>query len=192
MIPTRRRFILGVAALMPLPAVARRFHSLAVQSLDPELLRSVAEAVLPAELSAGDIERAAAEFERWLAGYREGAEILHGYGTGEIRKTGPSPALRWAGQLSALEAEARKGTGASFRTRTRSERQEVIRTALSGYQPGGLPQVDRAPHLAVGLLAHFYGSPAAYDLCYRARIGKESCRPLSESPRRPLPLAPRS
>jgi len=36
------------------------------------------------ELFADDeVDRAAAEFERWLAGYREGAEVLHGYGTGE-------------------------------------------------------------------------------------------------------------
>jgi hypothetical protein len=53
---------------------------------------------------------------------------------------------------------------------------------------GGLPEIDRAPHIAVGLLAHFYSSAAAQDLCYRARIGKGTCRPLAESPRRPLPL----
>jgi hypothetical protein len=99
--PTRRRFLLGAAALLPLPFVARRFHRLAVASLDPALLRAMAAAVLPSELGSGGTERAVAEFERWLAGYREGAEILHGYGTGEIRRTGPSPALKWSAQLTA-------------------------------------------------------------------------------------------
>ena len=42
---------------------------------------------------------------------------------------------------------------------------------------------------AVALLAHFYASPAATDLCYEARIGKDTCRPLAQSSRKPLPLA---
>lgn len=182
--PARRRFVLGLAALLPLPFVARRFHGLAVQSVDPGMLRALADAVLPTELGPAGAERAAAEFERWLAGYREGAEILHGYGTGEIRRTGPSPALKWSVQLRDL------GAG-SFPGRTRAERQEIVRAALSGFTLTGLPQVDRAPHIAVGLLAHFYDSPVASDLCYNARIGKGSCRPLADAPRRPLPLAPR-
>jgi len=183
--PDRRRFLLGVAALLPLPFVARRFHGLAVQSFDPAILRALADAVLPAELGPAGTERAVAEFERWLAGYREGAEILHGYGTGEIRRTGPSPALKWSAQVRDLG-------GASFLTRTRVERQDIIRGALTGLTLNSLPPADRAPHIAVGLLAHFYDSPVATDLCYNARIGRNSCRPLAESPRRPLPLAPRS
>lgn len=183
--PGRRRFLLGLAALLPVPFVARRFHGLAVQSLDPATLRALADAVLPAELGPGGTERAVAEFERWLAGYREGAEILHGYGTGEIRRTGPSPALKWSVQLRDLGAP-------SFITRTRAERQNIVRAALTGLTLNSLPPVDRAPHIAVGLLAHFYDSPAATDLCYNARIGRNSCRPLAESPRRPLPLVPRS
>jgi len=180
----RRRFVLGLAALVPLPFVARRLHGLAVQSLDPALLRALADAILPAELGRTGIERAAGDFERWLRGYREGAEILHGYGSGEIRRTGPSPALKWSAQLRDLD------TG-SFTTRPRAERQEVVRAALAGLSLNDVPQIDRAPHVAVGLLAHFYDSPVATDLCYRVRIGKDTCRPLADAPRRPLPLAPR-
>lgn len=189
---SRRRFVLGLAALVPLPFVARRFHGLAVQALEPATLRALAEAVLPSELGQAGIERATAEFERWLAGYREGAEILHGYGSGEIRRTGPSPALRWSGQLAELETAARKSRGASFAAQSRAERQDLVRAALGDLPISNLPQADRAPHIAVGLLAHFYGSPTATDLCYNARIGQNSCRPLAESVRRPLPLAPGS
>lgn len=188
MLPTRRRFLLGAAALLPLPFVARRFHSLAVQALDPSLLRAMAVAILPAELGPSGTERAAAEFERWLAGYREGAEILHGYGSGEIGHTGPSPALRWSAQLTELDAAARKAHGAPFATRARVEREELVRAAVGGVSAGGMPQIDRAPHIALGLLAHFYSSAAAQDLCYEARIAKGTCRPLADSPKRPLPL----
>ena len=178
---TRRRFLIGVAALLPLPFVARRLHGIAVASLDPARLRSLAAAVLPAELGAAGLEQTVSAFEQWLAGYREGAELLHGYGTGEIRVTGPSPALRWAQQLDAL--------GPSFSSLTIAERQTRIRAALGSGRFAGFPPIDRAPHIAVGLMAFFYDSPAATDLCYEAVISRNSCRPLATSSGAPLPLA---
>jgi len=72
------------------------------------------------------------------------------------------------------------------------EQQALVRAALAGQRINGLPQIDRASHLAVGLLAFFYASPEAADLCYQARIGSNSCRPLGDSGARPLPLARRS
>ena len=179
---SRRHFLLGVAALIPLPFVARRLHGRAVAALDPFRLRALAGAVLPSELGAAGLERTVVGFERWLAGYREGVELLHGYGTGEIRLTGPSPALRWAAQLDAL--------GPSFVTLSLPERQARLRAALEGGRFGELPPIDRAPHLAIGLLAFFYRSPEATDLCYQASIGRESCRPLDASPRPPRPSPP--
>lgn len=181
---SRRRFLLGIAALVPLPFLARRLHGAAVAGLDSARLRALAGAVLPSELGAAGLERTVVAFERWLAGYREGVELLHGYGTAEIRLTGPSPALRWAAQLDAL--------GSSFVTLSLPERQARLRSALEGGRFGGLPPVDRAPHLAIGLLAFFYRSPEATDLCYQASIGRESCRPLDTSPRPPRPARPSS
>jgi hypothetical protein len=188
---TRRRFVLGLAGLIPLPFIARRFHALAVRDLDPRLLRSLGRVILPSELGLAGVERAVAGFERWIAGYREGAELLHDYGSGEIRKTGPSPALRWARQLRDLEAAARK-LGKPFTALESSRQEELIRSALGATKPGNLPAVDRAPHVAVGLLAWFYGTPEAADLCYGVRIGRNGCRPLAESPQAPVPLAGRS
>ena len=184
--PTRRHFLLGLAALAPLPFVARRLHARAVAALDPARLRALGEAVLPAELGAAGGERVVTAFERWLADYREGAESLHGYGTPDIRVTGPSPALRWAGQLEALDK--------NFTTISRADRQAAVRGVLesSGTRFGPLPPVDRAPHLAIGLLSFYYSSSEATDLCYQARIGPNRCRPLAESSRKPLPLAPGS
>lgn len=182
--PTRRHFLLGLAALVPLPFVARRLHARAVAALDPARLRALGAAVLPSELGPTGVERTVAAFERWLAGYREGAELLHGYGTPDIRVSGPSPALRWAAQLEAL--------GQNFTTLDRAARQTAVRGALetAGSRFAALPPVDRAPHLAIGLLAFYYSSPEATDLCYQARIGPNRCRPLGESSRKPLPLAP--
>lgn len=180
MATSRRRFVLGVAALIPSPFLARRLHGIAVASLDPARLRALATAVLPAELGAAGLERTVLGFERWLAGYREGTELLHGYGTGEIRVTGPSPALRWAAQLDAL--------GPTFASLPAEDRQAQVRSALGRGRFAGFPPVDRAPHIAIGLLAFFYDSPEATDLCYEAAIGRNSCRPLATSPQAPLPL----
>ncbi|HTL05788.1 MAG TPA: hypothetical protein VL241_08585 [Gemmatimonadales bacterium] len=188
----RRRFLLHLAGLAPLPFLARRLHARAVADLDPRQLRALAAAVLPGELGAPGIERTTAAFERWLAGYREGVELVHGYGTGELRRTGPSPALRWTTQLRALTAAAHQAHRRSFEQLSIVERQALVRAALEGQRLGSLPAVDRAAHLSLGLLAFFYGSPEASDLCYQARIGANSCRPLAQSERRPLPLAGRS
>ena len=39
-------------------------------------------------------------------------------------------------------------------------------------------------------LAHWAASSEATDLAYGVHIGKDNCRPLGDSPRKPLPLAP--
>ena len=169
--------------------MARRLHSTAVADLDPRVLRALGRTVLPSELGDPGIERAVAGFERWLAGYREGVELVHGYGTDELRYTGPSPALGWANQLSDLAAAAVKAHRTPFESLSSSSREALVRSALEGRRLGNLLQFDRAPHVALGLLGFFYSRPEAADLCYQARIGANSCRPLADSPRRPLPLA---
>jgi hypothetical protein len=184
----RRKFVLQLAGLVPVPFLARRLHSIAVADLDPPVLRTLAAAILPGELGPRGLERTVLGFERWLADYREGAELLHGYGTGELRTAGPSPALRWSTQLRALATAARKRYGRPFEQLPMAERQALVREAFQGLRITGFLQFDRAPHVAAGLLGFFYASPEATDLCYRARIGAMSCRPLDRSPGKPLPL----
>jgi hypothetical protein len=53
-----------------------------------------------------------------------------------------------------------------------------------------MPPVGRAPHVALALLAYWYGTADATDRCYEAHIGRQNCRPLAGSARKPLPLAP--
>ncbi len=65
----------------------------------------------------------------------------------------------------------------------------MVLAELAELKVDRLGSVGRAPHIAVALLAHFYASPEATDLCYQVKIGKETCRPLASSSRQPLPLA---
>ncbi len=188
---SRRRFLASLAAALPLPIVVRRAHAAAVRHLasDPATLDALGEAVLPSQLGRVGITRAAAAFRDWGTGYRENAELVHGYGTSRLRYTGPTPVTRWMSQLDALDAAAQSKRGRPFKALDVRERADLVRDALKGERLDRIPNVAEAPHVAVALLAHFYDSSAAADLCYQARIGRETCRPLAQQARKPLPLA---
>ena len=187
---SRRRFLATLAATVPVAAIARRAHAAAVVHLesDPSTLEALAEAVLPSSLGRAGARRAAAAFREWGAGYHENAELVHGYGTSRLRSTGPTPVTRWATQLDQLEARAHSERQRSFRQLTVGEPTTLVRAVLQGERIDRMPSVAGANHVALALIAHFYESPAAQDLCYGAQIGRETCRPLAAQARKPLPL----
>ncbi len=188
---SRRAFLGTLAAAVPAAALVRRAHAAAVDDIaaDPRTLHALGEAVLPSELGRAGTQAAVTDFQRWIAGYRENAELLHGYGTSTLGKSGPTPATRWAAQLDALDATARKEGARSFAALTLERRREMVRAELTALKADRIPPVGRAPHVALALLGHWYGTPQAIDRCYESQIGKESCRPLAASMRKPLPLA---
>ncbi len=190
---SRRAFLGWLAASVPAAAIVRRAHAAAVGELaaDPRTLAAIGLAVLPSELGSAGSAAAVQRFQRWILGYRDGAELVHGYGTSKLEHSGPTPATRWAAQLDALDAQSRKQHGRPFATLSLALQRDMIRADLASMKADRLPSVARAPHVALALLAHFYASPEATDLCYQAQVGKQTCRPLSASSRHPLPLAPR-
>lgn len=194
---TRRRFLGWLSALVaalgwrPLRAAAASgsADNQTGPVLPQELLMAIGSAALPSELGAGGIERAVRGFSSWAAGYRAGAELLHPYGSAELTTTGPSPVGAWRQQLLALDTAARAVHQRPFVTLGVAERQALVRQALEGARLTGMPAPLRAPHVSVALLAHFYESPDATDLCYQAEIRKNQCRPLVNSNREPLSQA---
>lgn len=188
---SRRRFLASLAATVPLTFIVRRAHAAAVRHLasDPATLDALGEALLPTQLGGAGIARAVAAFRDWGTGYHENAELVHGYGTSRLRSTGPTPVTRWTSQLDALDAAAQSKHTRSFKALTVAQRADLVRDALKGERIDRMPNVADANHVAVALLAHFYGSSGAADLCYEARIGNQTCRPLAQQARKPLPLA---
>jgi hypothetical protein len=184
----RRAFVLRLGASLPFAVARRRSARQAAAALDRERLLALAEAVLPGEVGAAGVAAAVDGFARWLAGYREGVELLHGYGASEIRRTPPSPASRWAAQVVALDRTARRDHDRAFVDLAPAERRELIAAALAEDRTDALPRVVDARHVAVGLLAWWAETPGAADLCYRARIGRLLCRPLDAAPDRPHAL----
>jgi hypothetical protein len=187
---SRRSFLSSLAAALPLTVLIRRAHAAAVLHLesDPATLDALAAAVLPSELGRTGLTRVAREFRDWGAQYHENAELVHGYGTSRLRSTGPTPLTRWTSQLDELEAQARATHQRRFSDLTVAQRADLVRAALQSQRVDRLPSVADANHVAIALLAHFYDSSAANDLCYNAQIGRQTCRPLSASSRKPLPM----
>jgi hypothetical protein len=168
----RRRTILRwLAAIGPLRAWAQTAGFPGDQGTT---LRLLAAAVFPSELGAEGIERTAAGFERWVRDYRPGAEMDHGYGFTRLRSKPPSPAPAYLQQLRDL----RLGSDAAAN-------RAAVEAALERANVTALPPTPDGKHVASDLMAFYFRSSAANDLCYRAHIGRDECRGLAGSDREP-------
>ncbi len=187
----RRGFVGSVAASVPIAAASRQLLRPGKSArLDDALMGALGHSLLPTELGSDNIDRVVDEFQQWLEQYGADAELNHGYGTSEIDYTPGDPTSRWQEQLDGLNAEAQRRFGASFVDLDVDARRGIIRQQIADDRLDRLPRAYRARHVAVGLLAYFYASPEATDLCYKAAIGKNKCRPLRRSPDEPISLRP--
>jgi hypothetical protein len=144
----------------------------------PETLEALAAIVLPAEsLGEEGALRVVEGFLKWLDELEPVAELDHAYiETDEILYGPPDPEPLWRAQLEALELEAEKRHEASFAAIPREEQEAILRRQLPPSPGPGLPDPARAPHVALGLLAYFYQTSEANDLCYERAIEKTTCR----------------
>ena len=190
-VTSRRRFLAALAGALPVAIVVRRAHAAAVAHIaaDPATLDALADVVLPSTaLGKAALMKEVAAFRKWGAEYREGAEVNHGYGTSRLRTLGPTPMTRWSTQLDELDAAAKAKYQRTFRELPAEDRADLVRAALQGQRLDRLPGIADASHIALALLSHFYGSSEANDLCYESRIGQQTCRPLAQQSRKPLPM----
>ena len=192
----RRHFVAWLVAIAALPKSVRaasqrvRMHLGGQRAIPSQAaIRALGAALLPNELGKARTEIASDAFWRWMSGYREGAELLHPYGSPRISYTGASPVPAWTRQMDELDRAARSEHGSGFASLSANARQALVRDALTDFKGDRLPGIVSAPHIALGMLAHFYDSSDATDLCYRAQIGRNKCRPLAHNARRPLPIA---
>lgn len=158
-----------------------------------ETLRAIGEVVLPAgELGDDGIARVVDELEAWIEGFQPVAERPHGYlnrGLAEIRYGPEHPGPRWSAQIEALELEAERRHRARFAELPVASRRELIEGQLERGELDRMPSPAQARHVALGLMAFFYDSAEATDLCYRASIGRFRCRGLNSLGREPRSLA---
>ncbi len=155
--------------------------------LPAHTLRDVAEAVLPAELGGEGRERAVNAFERWSDGLEPVAELAHPYLVPETRYSGPDPRPGWAAQLRGLEKECRARHGTPLAGIDVAGRRKLLARGVGQAGPG-LGSPANANHVAVALVAHFFASPAATDMCYRRTIARQQCRGLNGAAAEPAAL----
>lgn len=180
--------LLGLGRALPAPAAGSLIATDAAVPFDAALLEALGAAVLPSEL--GEQGRAAAlrRFSAWITGYVPGAELNHPYPAAPVSHLPESPLAAWRKQLRELDMAARAQSPGGFAAMDLPARQTLIAQSLAGIKGSDLPLPIDAPHVALGLMTHFFQSPQGTDLCYRAAIGKAMCRPLEDLPHAPRAL----
>jgi hypothetical protein len=165
----RRRTLLGwMASLAPAWAQTAAFPGPHAGSL-----RALAGVVLPSELGSARLDAITDGFVRWVRDYRPGAEMDHGYGFTRLRNKPASPAPVYLRQLAELGPDITA---------------ESVTTALDQAKITDLPRTPDGRHVAGDLMAYYFRSSDANDLCYHAAIGRDKCRGLAGSERPPEAL----
>src|SRR5271169_5000553 len=108
--PMQRRTLLRWLAA--LPGLRAWAQTAAFPGVHADVLRALASVVLPSELGADGLDRAAADFARWVREYRPSAEMDHGYGFTRIRTKPASPAPAYLQQLAGLRSALLNGDAA--------------------------------------------------------------------------------
>jgi len=160
----RRTLFRLLAAIGPLRSWAQ---TASFPGDEGDTLRAIAAKALPSELGPAKREVIVAAFEGWVRDYRPGAEMDHGYGFTRLRSKPASPAMAYLQQLRALGPDG------------------DIAAALEQAKVTALPQSPDGKHVASDLMAFYFRSSEANDLCYRAHIGRDECRGLAGSDKEP-------
>lgn len=173
------------AAAVPLMRVVLRADELPADQVT--VLRDVASAVLPSAIGSEGQNDAVDQFLRWIRDYREGVALSHGYGEPRLVKSGPSPAPSYTKQLIALQREA-QARGGRFGALPLETRRELLDAAFTAAEVRNLPGRPDGKHVVADLMAHYFRSSDANDLCYNARIGRNTYRAIRVTTVRPQPL----
>ena len=173
------------AAALPLLRVPLDAQELSADQVF--VLRDVAGTVLPSAIGRKGQDEAVDNFLRWIRDYKEDVPLAHGYGEPRLVKTGPSPAPGYAKQISALQAAA-KARGGRFGALSLDDRRAILDAAFKAADVGNLPGRPDGKHVVADLMAHYFRSSAANDLCYNARIGRQTYRAIRMTTVRPQPL----
>jgi hypothetical protein len=185
---TLLQWVASCAAVLPF----QRLRLLAQpRELTPEaiaLLYEIGTTVLPASLGSARVRETVDKFVGWTRGYREGVALAHGYGHPRLQKTGASPAAGYVSQLAALDADAR-AKGGRWSSLDLETRRALLDAALAKANIRTLPPRPIGQHVVADLMAFYFRSSEANDVCYSAMIQREVCRPIAVTISRPKPLA---
>jgi len=186
----KRRTVLqwlgSIAALVPIARVRLLAQA---RDLTPDairFLRELAPTVLPRSIGDARIAKTVDQFVAWTRGYREGVALAHGYGHPRLQKTPASPVPVYLAQLSALESDAR-AKGARWSALDLETRRALLDASIAKANARNLPARPMGQHVVIDLMATYFRSSEANDDCYRAEIGRETCRTIAVTLIKPAP-----
>lgn len=187
----RRTLLQAIVAGLPALSFSRVRLDAQIRTLTPEAigtLQEIAATVLPASLGADRVSLIADRFVAWTRGYQEGVPLQHGYGHPRLVKSAPSPAPDYVAQLASLDAAAR-ARGGRFGSLPLETRRALLDEALTAAKVAQLPSRPGGGHVVSDLMAFYFRSSEANDVAHRARIGRQVCRPIELTTRRPTSTA---
>jgi len=151
------------------------------------MLHDISPTVLPSSLGAERVREMTDKFVAWTRGYREGVAMSHGYGHPRLQKTGASPVPGYVRQLAALDADAR-AKGGRWSALDLETRRALLDRAFTNANVRVLPPRPLGQHVVADLMAFYFRSSEANDVCYSALIQREVCRPIAVTIRKPAAL----
>ena len=151
------------------------------------VLKDIAGTVLPSAIGRPGQDAAVDAFLTWIRDYKEGVALSHGYGEPRLVKSGPTPAPGYAKQIAALQ-QAAQSRGGRFGALPLEVRRELLDAAFTAADLRNLPGRPDGKHVVADLMAHYFRSSSANDLCYNARIGRNTYRAIRVTTVRPAPL----
>jgi hypothetical protein len=175
----------SAAAALPLMRVPLEAQELSADHVF--LLRDVAATVLPSAIGNKGQNDAVDNFLKWVRDYKEGVALSHGYGEPRLVKSGPSPAPGYTTHLTALQ-QAAQARGGRFGALPLEVRRQLLDEAFKAADVRNLPGRPDGKHVVADLMAHYFRSSAANDLCYNARIGRNTYRAIRVTTVRPQAL----
>jgi hypothetical protein len=185
----RRRLLQWLATFAAsVPFLRLELHADELAADHVLVLRDVAATVLPSAIGAKGQDQAVDNFLLWIRDYQEGVPLSHGYGEPRLVRSGPSPAPGYGKQIAALQQAARE-RGGRFGILPLETRRALLDEAFKAADIRNLPGRPDGKHVIADLMAHYFRSSAANDLCYNARIGRNTNRAIQVTTVRPRPLA---
>jgi hypothetical protein len=184
----RRRAIqtlAAAAAALPLMRLSAEAQDLSADHVF--VLRDVAGTVLPSAIGRKGQDAAVDAFLRWIREYKQGVALSHGYGEPRLVKSGPTPAPGYAAQITRLQ-QAAQSRGGRFGALPIDVRRELLDSAFTSADVSNLPSRPDGRHVVADLMAHYFRSSGANDLCYNSRIGRNTYRAIRVTTVRPQPL----
>ena len=186
----RRTLLQWIISTAPALSFTRVRLGAQARQLTPEAiatLRAVGATVLPASIGAGKVTATVDRFIEWTRDYQEGVPTSHGYGHPRLERTAASPAPDYVAQLAALDAAAR-ARGGAFGSLDLEARRALLNDALTAANVRTLPGRPTGQHVASDLMGFYFRSSEATDVCYQAAIGRQMCRPIQITTRKPAEL----